>query len=273
MRQHFDQCPIGLVIADPNTGTFLRVNDYFCELLGRTEEELTSKPWATWVHPDDQAATEGARIQLTHRAPVSNFRNRYLTVGGAWMTIDWWAQVSPDDGLLYAACAPRMPEALSVHDALSRLRSGGMADDGRLLRHILDNLPHGVLIRRDDGGEAEMNAVGKAMCGLDPDRPYPQEKLNEVLSTWNPRARDGRPLKLKETPIWLALQGKESKRVVVVNVNGEDKVWSVSAFPVFSVLNPNIVAYAVSFFAECEACQLNIDRLIEIEEGQGQRER
>ena len=38
--QSFENAPIGMAIAEPGTGRYLRVNDALCRLLGRSEHEL-----------------------------------------------------------------------------------------------------------------------------------------------------------------------------------------------------------------------------------------
>ena len=47
-------------------GFFKRVNPAFETTLGYTSQEMTSRPWLDFVHPDDLAATvaEGKKLEL-----------------------------------------------------------------------------------------------------------------------------------------------------------------------------------------------------------------
>jgi PAS domain S-box-containing protein len=52
-RQGFDNAPIAMSLADPLTMRYVRVNDAFCSMVGRTREALLELSFADISHPDD----------------------------------------------------------------------------------------------------------------------------------------------------------------------------------------------------------------------------
>ncbi|MEA2245558.1 MAG: hypothetical protein QOH46_87, partial [Solirubrobacteraceae bacterium] len=55
-RQGFDNAPIAMSLVDPATMRYVRVNDAFCGMTGRTREELLELSFAEISHPDDRPA-------------------------------------------------------------------------------------------------------------------------------------------------------------------------------------------------------------------------
>ena len=60
-RQGFDNAPIAMSLVDPASMRFLRVNDAFCTMVGRTREALLELTFAEISHPDDFATTGSRR--------------------------------------------------------------------------------------------------------------------------------------------------------------------------------------------------------------------
>lgn len=85
----FHSAPEILAVAKPN-GYFNKVNPALCKLLGYSELELMSKPFRSFLHPDDinksliefNETMDGYRIS-------NNFINRYLTKDGQCRWIAW----------------------------------------------------------------------------------------------------------------------------------------------------------------------------------------
>ena len=51
-RKAFDYAALGMVLVSPR-GRFLKVNSYFCQMVGYTEEELLNRTFNDVTHPDD----------------------------------------------------------------------------------------------------------------------------------------------------------------------------------------------------------------------------
>jgi len=56
---------------------FLRLNPAWERTLGIPRQELLSKPWLDFVHPDDRDATVGARATVVDDTALTSFENRY----------------------------------------------------------------------------------------------------------------------------------------------------------------------------------------------------
>lgn len=52
-RAVYEQSPIGIAIADSDSGEFYSINPKFAEMTGRTVEELYETDWMSITHPDD----------------------------------------------------------------------------------------------------------------------------------------------------------------------------------------------------------------------------
>ncbi|MDN4165957.1 PAS domain-containing protein [Cytophagales bacterium LB-30] len=85
----FQGAPDILAIASPN-GHFIKVNPAFCTILGYTEEELTQKPFAEFLHPDDLNPSRAEyHDTITGERHANNFINRYRTRSGKYRWISW----------------------------------------------------------------------------------------------------------------------------------------------------------------------------------------
>jgi diguanylate cyclase (GGDEF)-like protein/PAS domain S-box-containing protein len=89
-----------LCIADRN-GHFVRLNPAWTALLGYDADELRSRPFIDFVHPEDVERTTAVWTDLAAPASVVDFENRYRARDGSWHWLLWSA--SSDGGRVYAA--------------------------------------------------------------------------------------------------------------------------------------------------------------------------
>jgi PAS domain S-box-containing protein len=80
-------------------GCFRRVNPAF-KLLGYSQEELLTKPFLDFVHPDDVARTLEEVKKLSQGIKTLHFENRYRCKDGSYRWISWVSSPHPD-GILY----------------------------------------------------------------------------------------------------------------------------------------------------------------------------
>lgn len=83
-------------------GFLKQLNPAWSKTLGWTAEELRSKPWLAFVHPDDHEATVAAGEQLISGEPVSSFENRYLCKDGSYRWMSWNCFPLPGEDLIFA---------------------------------------------------------------------------------------------------------------------------------------------------------------------------
>src|SRR5690606_18195225 len=88
-RQLVQNSPDILCIAGSN-GKFIKVNPSLCELLEYTEEELTSRPFTDFLHPEDRSTTvKEYKATISNKRKAKGFVNRYLTKSGETKWISW----------------------------------------------------------------------------------------------------------------------------------------------------------------------------------------
>jgi len=83
-------------------GYFKKVNPAFTRTLGFSAEELLSRPFTEFVHPDDRTDTVAETGKLSSGAPTLSFENRYLCKDGGYRDLRWTSFPEPATGLLYA---------------------------------------------------------------------------------------------------------------------------------------------------------------------------
>jgi PAS domain S-box-containing protein len=90
-----------LCIAD---GSHLkRVNPAWQKVLGWSPDELTSRSYLEFVHPEDIASTERETARLSGSLPLVSFANRYRCKDGTYRWLEWKAARAGKTGLIFAA--------------------------------------------------------------------------------------------------------------------------------------------------------------------------
>ena len=123
-----------IAVANFN-GHFTRVNPAFERTLGYSSAELRSRPYVSFVHPDDRSATLRAADELSQGRELVEFENRYLREDGSVRWLRWSARSAPGEAVIYAA-ARDVTERKQLEDEQAALRRvatavarGGSPDD------------------------------------------------------------------------------------------------------------------------------------------------
>lgn len=133
----FDMSLVMICIADLNSSTFVRVNSAFTSILGYDEEELYSRSFLEFIHPDDVEETQRLVSEMLQRGEkVLSFVNRYRHKDGTYRWLAWNSHPRPDLGITYATAIDiseqrEMQERLrqmEKMDAIGQL-AGGVAHD------------------------------------------------------------------------------------------------------------------------------------------------
>lgn len=96
----FDMSLEMLCIADTE-GYFKELSPAWERTLGFTVEELKSRPYAEFVHPDDRNTTNVEKQRLRMGGTVIDFENRYRTKDGGYRWLSWRCIPEPERGLIY----------------------------------------------------------------------------------------------------------------------------------------------------------------------------
>ena len=161
-----------MVIADPN-GCFKKINPACQESLGYSDEELLTKPFIDFVHPDDRQTTVEEMARQLQLGFSLNFENRYLCKDGTVRWLSWRANYIEDEGLTYAT-ARDITERKQAEDEISHLKN--------YLANIIDSMPSMLVGLDRDANVTQWNrraaettgiptaeALGRQLCVLIPE--------------------------------------------------------------------------------------------------------
>ncbi|MGB2717242.1 MAG: response regulator [Vicinamibacterales bacterium] len=85
-------------------GYFKRVNPAWERILGYTQEDLLSRPFMDFVHPDDREATRAESIKQIERGQeVIYFENRYFHKDGTLRWLMWTSTPFPEQQVVFGA--------------------------------------------------------------------------------------------------------------------------------------------------------------------------
>lgn len=114
-----------LCLAD-RRGYFTQVNGAWTTALGWSAEELTSRPYLDFVHPDDRDRTIVEASLLLHaNYETVRFENRYRCSDDTYRWLAWYAKLDPDSDLIIAAArdvTDQKLQAESLRSSEERLR-------------------------------------------------------------------------------------------------------------------------------------------------------
>ncbi|HJY88449.1 MAG TPA: ATP-binding protein [Candidatus Acidoferrales bacterium] len=144
-------------------GIFKRVNPAWERALGYTVEELISKPYLDFIHPDDIESTIEEAYKLTTGATTVFFDNRYRSKDGSYKWLQWSATPNIEQQLVYAAARDitdhkRAELRLKTGYAITRVLAESLSLDSaapQILRAVCESLGWqvGVIWRVDENDE------------------------------------------------------------------------------------------------------------------------
>jgi len=117
--QQFFALSVDLLCIANFDGYFLHLSRGWGQALGWSLDELKSRPFIEFVHPDDLAATITEAKKLTEGALSINFENRYRCKDGSFRWLLWSATTSAEKHLFYAV-ARDITERKHAEDLLRR---------------------------------------------------------------------------------------------------------------------------------------------------------
>jgi len=146
-----------ICIADLRTGTFTKVNPAFERVLGYSEQELLSRPFVEFVHPDDMARTAAVlQNELSRGEHVYRFENRYRCKDGSYRWLTWTSRPQVEQGLTYAV-AHDITDRKQAEEALQHERD--------MAQRYLDTVEAVLLVLDAEGRIALINRKGRRLLG------------------------------------------------------------------------------------------------------------
>ena len=138
-------------------GCFKHINPAFNHLLGFDEEELVSRPYEDFIHPDDKATSKKKINELKNGKPVTSFQNRVIMYHGHYKWFSWTAFLPNANGDIYAI-GQDCTEKVLLEDQLIEQR---IKEERSVMQAILQ------------GQEIEKNEIGKEL----------HDNINQLLTT------------------------------------------------------------------------------------------
>ena len=103
LKNLFNLSPDLVCVASIQEKRFIRINPAFSRVLGYSEEELLSRPFTYFVHPEDVERTERAVTeQLQNGIKLPRFENRYICKDGTYRDLMWSSHPIPQRDVTYA---------------------------------------------------------------------------------------------------------------------------------------------------------------------------
>ncbi len=91
LKSFFDVSADLMCVASPAEGRFTKVNPACLRILGRCAEEMSSRPFEEFIHPDDRESTRKTVAKQLEGNPVAFFENRYQHKDGSYRFLSWTA--------------------------------------------------------------------------------------------------------------------------------------------------------------------------------------
>jgi PAS domain S-box-containing protein len=140
MTRNFLKIPNCLLAVANHKGYFIELNEAWSELLGYSLEELKSKPWIDFLHPDDYASALKVNDKLIAGMTLIEFQNRYRTSRGDYRWLMWSALPVGD---VFYCSARDITDLKRVESSLSRSREIAVSASNAKTR-FLANMSHEI---------------------------------------------------------------------------------------------------------------------------------
>ena len=106
-----------LVCKANKDGYYTYVNNYWVVSLGWSLDALKSQPFLSYVHPEDRDVTSATLAALFNsKCTVEGFRNRYKTISGEYVWLEWFAKTASDTEIVASATIITAKVALEEAD-------------------------------------------------------------------------------------------------------------------------------------------------------------
>ena len=120
-------------------GYFKVLNPSWTHVLGWSKEELLSRPWIEFIHPEDRDSTEKFQSVLINGQEIRQFENRYLCKDGTIKWLAWNSYPYPEEKVLYGVARDVTDKKKIENKLKNRLKE--LACISSVRKETLQNLP------------------------------------------------------------------------------------------------------------------------------------
>ncbi|MHB1147721.1 MAG: PAS domain-containing protein [Lutibacter sp.] len=201
-----------LVVASKNT--FIKINPSLSKVLGYSDLELKTKPFTTYIFPEDIEITEKAIGGLDKGASLVNFENRWICKDGDIKWLSWTATIDASTGILYAI-ARDITDQLKLEEE-EQAALNDLYENEQKLNLILENISDGVIVANSEKKVILANYMANALFGTDDDTKI-STNFSEHFELYFP---DGKTIfPIQKLPMERGLAGESTDDVDVVILN------------------------------------------------------
>ncbi|MHC4121477.1 MAG: PAS domain S-box protein, partial [Planctomycetota bacterium] len=162
-----------LICVASINGYFTRINASFEQTLGYSSDELLSRPYLDFVHPDDKERTVAvAEERLAKGSPVIAFENRYKCKDGSYKWLSWAARPAAEENIIYAI-------AYDITDR--KLAEQAVRETQERFSDFFKNAPIGFHIFGPDQIIMDINEAELAMIGYDREEVVGKKKWTDLI--------------------------------------------------------------------------------------------
>ncbi len=158
-RDKFFDLSMDLLCIAGTDGYFKRLNPAWERALGFNREELCSKPFMEFIHPDDRSRTQDVMEKLSRGEPAINFDNRYRCRDGSYRWLTWITPAPEQEPPMFYAAARDITERKRIEEALR--------ESEERYRRLTDATFDGIAIH-DQGIMIEASSGLERMFGYGP---------------------------------------------------------------------------------------------------------
>lgn len=192
----YEAAPVGIAEVDEQ-GRYVRVNDAFCSILGRTRDEALSCGLIEITHPEDRAR-EAERYESQVRGEIDSYtiEKRALRPDGSIVHLEVSSSSVRDEQKRFRFGVRVMQDVTERKRMQEEIRA-----NERRLSEILQALPAAIYTTDAEGRVTFYNEAAADLAGR-----KPKLGSDEWCVTWKLFRPDGSPLPHDECPMAVALR-------------------------------------------------------------------
>ncbi|HYE90048.1 MAG TPA: PAS domain-containing protein, partial [Terriglobales bacterium] len=183
VQELLDRAGIGIAQID-TAGTYLLLNDRYCELVGHAREDLLGRRVQDFMHEDELPAGVDALITVMETGTPATLEQRHRRRDGTWVWLSSNASLARDDrgAPLYVLL---LAQDIATRKANERRLVRAQSD----LRLLLDAAADGLYCIDRDGKATLCNTAFVRMLGFEREEDILGKDVHELIH----RREDGTP--------------------------------------------------------------------------------
>lgn len=166
LRTIFEQVGVGVALIHTESSVYLRVNQRYCDIVGRTHQELMAGlTFKDLTHPDD-LARQSVKMEQMERGEIADFtmEKRFVHKDGSWV----WASLTISPGW-EKEDSHRQHIAIIQDITQSKKAREELHQKSTLLKNILDSSEDLIFVKDCDLRNVLSNRCFAAILGKEPE--------------------------------------------------------------------------------------------------------